>query len=185
MLDWPITRGAFPVLILTIAVAALGWLLYGRGQTWWQRRVPIAAGCGVLAAVLTKLVVDVFWKPWPDPLPLVVLGAVVTTVAAATLLLLTRGSRNRRLVGVIAVIAVAVGSISQINAHFSAYSTLRQALGMRAANQVEFGRVGHPSTRPSTNGPTTGATPSSAAGMAAAGVVTRVPIPGVKSEHGG
>ncbi len=161
MLDWQLTGGAGAIAILALGVLAFGFLLVDRSRRWWRRQVPISVGVGALVAVLATLCVDYIWRPWPDPLPIVVPLAVGVTVAALMLALLRPAGWRRRTVATLAVAMVALSSSAQVNVYFEAYGTLRQLLGMPAELQVAFDNIPHPTAPGSTSSPSS-TSPSSA-----------------------
>ncbi len=150
MLDWSLTQGFLPVSIVVLGALLLGWLLWRPGRRWWRRTVPIAIAAGLLTAIVVKVAVDDVWQPWPDPLPIVVLVGV--SVTGMTLVLAIRRPLRwqLRIVAALALVIVAAASMSQVNVYFSAYQTMRQVLGMKALNHVDFGAIAHPTTTATT-----------------------------------
>ena len=178
MLDWTLTTGPLPIIVLVLAAAGFGWLLFvDRGDHWWSRRVPIAVGVGLLVMVATVLFVDQVWKPFPDPLPTIASLAVILIAFAVALAALQRVSWRRRIVSGVAVLVVALAGGSLVNNYFSDYLTVRELLGLPAADQVDFDSIVKPgqSTGPAASDTTTSGP------MPSAGEVTSVAIPGPKS----
>lgn len=187
MLDVSLIRGPVPVVVLTAGLAALIVLVVRRGRRWWTRAVPLAVLAGALAAALVALIVDVLWRPFPDPLPRVALLWTGLAVAASVLAVARIRSAPRPyrvaacLLPVVALVVLT--GLSQANQLYDAYPTLRTALGLPPPQQVPFSRIAPPTSalvtaapgRPLVDGWT--APP----GMPTAGVVSEVPIPGARS----
>lgn len=184
MLDVMLTSGWIRLILLVGGILALVLLLLRRDRRWWVRVVPIALGLGSAAAVLLALIVNLWWRPFPDPLPSVSLlwaGLAVTAVVLAA----ARTARRARSgpVAAVLVLVVLVSGAAQVNQHFLAYPTLRAALGLPLPGQVAFDQIANTGT----GGPVTGgAGPLSAAwtappGMPPAGAVTTTSIPGPSS----
>lgn len=111
------------------ALALLALLSPGRNRGWWTRRVPLAV---VVAGILVGLVG--LWvhvaRPWPDPLPAVVLmwlGAGFLGIA-----LLVLGWRRRRwyvrLLSVGAAALLLLGAADGVDTVYGAYPTVSTAL---------------------------------------------------------
>ena len=187
MLDWTLTAGPLPIIVLVLAAAGLGWLLFtDRGAHWWSRRVPIAIGVGLLLMIAVVILVQDIWRPFPDALPLAANVAVFLTGTAVTLAILQRVSWPKRVVSVLAVVLVAVGGGSLVNNHFADYLTVRQLLGLPPTDQVDFNDIPRPSdtTAPTTTRnqkATPNPTTTSTGPMPAQGSVTETAIPGTKS----
>jgi S-formylglutathione hydrolase FrmB len=75
--------------------------------------------------------VDAVWRPWPDPMPPIVMvwvGIALVALALTAIRLAALGWRGRT-AAVLAALVVVVVAAEQANAYFSAYPTLRAALG--------------------------------------------------------
>lgn len=189
MLELSLVSGSVPVVILTVGLVAFVALLARRSRRWWSRAVPLAVLTGVLSAGLVALVVDVLWRPFPDPLPRVVLLWTGLAIASLTLAVLRVRSAPKpiriasRSLPFVAVVFVLAAGVAQVNQLYYAYPTLRTALGLAPAQQVPF-------TPASPAGPpVVAAHPGSPladvwvppAGMPGLGTVSEVPIPGTVS----
>jgi enterochelin esterase-like enzyme len=123
--------GPVPVVVAVCGAVAGLFLLVARRRTWWTRVVPLGAGACALLAVGVALVVDVVWRPFPEPLPAVVpawLGVAVLGVVLAVARWRHAGW-PRRVLSAVAVLVLLVSGLSGVNQHFGQYTTLRTALG--------------------------------------------------------
>lgn len=192
MLALSLLGGPVPTVVLLVGLLALVGLAAQSGRRWWTRVVPLAVLIGVLGAGSLAVTVDQLWRPFPDPLPLVAVGwagAVVTALALAVARRrVPQGSRTRRrqlrdLAPFGAVVLVTVTGLAQVNQHYQAYPTLRSALGLPFAHQIDLGQL-----------PTAAQQVISAAagepltavwrpppGLPAAGAVSQVSVPGTTS----
>ncbi|WP_106190779.1 alpha/beta hydrolase [Umezawaea tangerina] len=130
-LDAPLLNGPVPVVVTASAAAAGAFLLWTRRRTWWTRVVPVSAAACALLAVGVGVAVDVLWRPFPEPLPpvlLVWLGLAVLGVVLAVARWRHAGWSARAL-AVFSAVLVLVGGLSGVNQYFAQYSTLRSALG--------------------------------------------------------
>jgi hypothetical protein len=75
LLDLPLIGGPVPWILGAAGAAAGTVLLAGRGRCWWVRVVPATLLGSALIALLVALFVDQVWRPFPDPLPPVVVLA--------------------------------------------------------------------------------------------------------------
>lgn len=189
MLEVSLVSGAVPVVVLAAGLASLIALTARRDRRWWTRAVPLAVLGGVLSAALAALVVDVLWRPFPDPLPLVTLLWTGLSVLSVTLAVLRVRSAPRpwgiasRVLPFVAVGIVLITAVAQVNQLYYAYPTLHSALGMTPPQQVPFAHVAPPASRVVTAQPGVPFTDAWAppADMPTTGAVTEVPIPGTVS----
>ena len=138
MLDWSLVDGGLPLALSAVGGLAGGWLLLRRNRDWWRRVVPavvLIAG----AVLLTLLwVVDDLWQPFPDRLPLRVVGWI--GVALGALGLAAAGFAGtgwwRRAGVVLAALLVITTAGMKINAFYGAYPTVRAALGLPPEGQI-------------------------------------------------
>lgn len=183
MLDISIVSGLPRLLLFLLGPAALAALLSRRRPGWWTRRIPLAALIGAGTSLLVVLVVQVLWRPFPDPLP--VPAVVYTGLTATALVLAVRRHQRwrRRALALLAVGAVAVSGAAQVNQQFQAYPTPRAVLGLPLPGQVPFSAV--PTDRRPTVVPPAGTALSrvwrAPDGQRRNGAVTTVTIPGERS----
>src|SRR3546814_17200022 len=71
MIDIPVRYGPVGAALLGLGVVALLVLALGRGRRWWCRRLPAALLIGAGVSAILMVSVDVLWRPFPDPLPVV------------------------------------------------------------------------------------------------------------------
>ncbi|MGI5238519.1 alpha/beta hydrolase [Dactylosporangium sp. CA-139066] len=136
-LEWSLLHGKVPIATGIAAAAGMGWLLYraARGRV---RRGLVAGGAAVTLSAAGGWCVDHVWRPFPDPLPLAVLGWVAFGLAGAGLAIVCwpKAGWRRRGTAVLAAAATVLGGALAINALYGQYGTLRSALGLRPANQI-------------------------------------------------
>lgn len=182
-LDASLISGPLWWVLLAAGPVGVCVLVYGRGRRWWLGVVPVALVVGLVAAVLVTLTVNVWWRPFPDPLPLSVPIWVGLTVSGLVLALLRRVGWGRKIVTVLVVVGVAASGAAQVNEMFAAFPTVRDALGLPPLGTVAFSHVPGPQRTPitGTRGATLASRWSPPAGMPAVGTVTTATIPGAKS----
>nr|WP_156520207.1 hypothetical protein [Rhodococcus sp. EPR-157] len=104
--------------------------------------------------------------------------------AAALAMAVLRPARARvKALSMVAVACVAISGAAQVNQHFGAYPTLRSALGLKLASQVDFSQVSGPTSALTVAQP---ALPLSQSWlppqtMPSTGIVSTVTIPGLVS----
>jgi len=116
LLNLSLTRGWFPPVTLSLGLLAVALLVAGRPFTatgrrqWWTRRVPLGILAGALAGGAVILIVDVLWRPFPDPLPRGV--AVWTGLSAGgfALAVLRPGRALGKALALLAVVVVVLAS---------------------------------------------------------------------------
>lgn len=184
--DWSLLSGPVPWVLTGLAVIGALWLLLGRaGDTRRYRRVAVPA-CVAAAAVLTvagHVVVEDWWRPFPDPLELRVylwVGCALLAVLLAAVRVATDRVPRRAAASILAATAVVLSVASTVNLIFDAYPTVREALGMPAANALAFSDVPPPIADPVTGRPLDRAwTPPP--DLPDSGRVVTVAIPGTRS----
>lgn len=183
MLDVSIVSGPVRLLLLLVGPLALVGLLLRRRPGWWSRRVPLAAAAGAAAAGLVVLVVQVLWRPFPDPLPR---PAVLFTGLTTTALVLAvrRGQgKGASVLALAGVVLVAVSGAAQVNQQFQAYPTLRGVFGLPLTAQVRYADLPHAPqpTFTASPGRPLAASWRAPVGQSGTGVVTTVDIAGGRS----
>lgn len=183
MLDLSIVSGPLRLLLLVLGPVAMLALLARRKPDWWTRRVPLALAVGAAAAGLLVLVVQVLWRPFPDPLPRPAMLFTGLTVAALVLAVRRDAGWRRATLALLAVVAVGVSGAAQVNQQFQAYPTLRGVLGLPLQAQVPFADLPREPRAVVTAPPgqPLAALWRAPAGQSATGVVTTVDIPGPRS----
>lgn len=185
MLDAAITTGVVRAVLLTVGVVALVVLVLGRGRRcrWWTRSVPLAWLAATAAALVVVVVVDVLWRPFPDPVPRVTAVWIGLTVGAGVLAFRHHLRPVPRIGALVLVLVVALSGAAQINQHFQAYPTLRAALGLRPPNLVDLAQVppATATTVSARSGSTLDAAWAPPADMPTAGVLATTPIAGGSS----
>ena len=170
-------------VLLVVGPAGLCWLAYGRGRRWWLRAVPVAVILGLTVAALVVLTVDVWWRPFPDPLPRVVPVWVGLAVTALVLAVLRPVPARRKALVVLVAIGVVISGAAQVNEHFGYAPSPRAALGLPLPNQVAFTQLppAQPAPVAAAADSTLSARWSPPAGMPSAGTVTSAAVPGTVS----
>ncbi|MFJ5988717.1 alpha/beta hydrolase-fold protein [Lentzea sp. NPDC092896] len=129
-LDLSLINGPIPKAATVAAALALTYLAIRKNRTWWVRVLPIVVlACALVVTGLT-LVINNVWKPWPEPMPIILmvwLGAALVAISLAVARL--RPSRwYGRVFTVIAAVVVISSALTATNAHYGLYPTSRAAL---------------------------------------------------------
>ncbi|MCF2530926.1 alpha/beta hydrolase [Yinghuangia soli] len=185
-LDWQLYDGPLQVVLLVLGWLALAVLLARLDRRWWLVWVPAMALLSIGAALLIGVIVDDWWKPFPDPLPRRILEWIAVAVFAFAL----AGARMksltwpRRAVAVVLALLVLAMSASQINAYYHQYPTLRAALGPWIGSSDDFdkARGGHRQTVAAPEGGWLSQVWQPPASMPKNGTLSEVPIPGTASK---
>jgi len=178
-------HGPLHIALLAAAAVGLVWLLLlRRDRWWWRRRLPLAVGIAAALVVLLVIALAVL-KPWPDPLPLLVLLCIGTGFLGLALLVLGWGRARwwGRAIAPLAAALVVLGAADGVDTVFGAYPTVATAVQLPPADHVSAATVlGHPAAtttaptiqdwRPPATMPQTGAVtevaiPPTASGFAA------------------
>ncbi|MFE9428081.1 alpha/beta hydrolase [Kitasatospora sp. NPDC006697] len=186
-LDWSLTSGALAWILLVLGCGALLGLAVSASDHWWSRRFPTAV---VLAAALTALlvlVVEDWWRPFPDPLPREV--EVWTGIALlGPLLAVFRMSalrwRGRFAAAGAALLVLAMGA-NQVNRYYQQYPTVRVLLApwLEHTPKLAAGQAAHTVAAPA--GRPLESVWRPPAGLPAKGTVSTAAIPGTKSGYSG
>ncbi|WP_439660721.1 alpha/beta hydrolase [Lentzea sp. HUAS TT2] len=131
----------------TVAAAlALTYLAIRKNRTWWVRVLPIALLACVLAVTGLTLVIDHVWKPWPEPLPVVLSVWVGAALVALTLaaIRLRSGRWYGRVFGVLLALGVTASAVVATNAHFGQYPTTRAVLDVFRNDRVDINAAAPP-----------------------------------------
>ena len=118
----PLT-GPAAVAVTVFVLAASGVLAaVGARRSRLRRRTLCAAGAGLVLAVLSWLIIEHIWRPFPDSLPfrIYLAGAVAFFVIAAMV-----AQKGRRLILVIPAILGVVATAAVVNQIYQSYPTLR------------------------------------------------------------
>src|SRR5687767_3628741 len=85
-LDLSLINGPIPKAATVAAVLALTYLAVRKNRTWWARVLPIVVLACALAVTGLTLVINHLWKPWPEPMPIILmvwLGAALVAITLA------------------------------------------------------------------------------------------------------
>ncbi|MFI9812959.1 alpha/beta hydrolase [Saccharothrix variisporea] len=141
MLDLSLINGPIPAAVTVVAAAGLVLLAVGVRPF---RIVLFAVLAGVLSAALVGLVVNVVWRPFPEPLPLKVLVCLGALVLAVVLAVVRWRARVHRVIALFAVVTVLVGALSGVNTFYGQYPTMRAVLGPLLAETVDLDEAARP-----------------------------------------
>ncbi|TWP43977.1 esterase [Lentzea tibetensis] len=130
-LELSLINGPIPAMITAGGAIALLFLAVAKRRTWWTRVLPIVVPACALLTAAAWFFVNRVWRPFPEPLPFVVLawlGVAVLGIALAV----ARWRHSRwpvRVVSVLAAVLVLTSGLSGVNQFFGQYATVRAALG--------------------------------------------------------
>ncbi|GAA3684368.1 alpha/beta hydrolase-fold protein [Lentzea roselyniae] len=145
-LDLSLVNGPIPIAATVAAAVALTCLAIRKNRTWWTRVLPIVVlTCAVVVTGLTY-VVDHVWKPWPEPLPVILTvwaGAALVALALAVARL-RAGRWYVRVLGMVLALGVTASAMVATNAHFSQYPTMRAVLDVFSNKQVDLNQAAPP-----------------------------------------
>lgn len=137
-MEWPLLTGWLPALLLVAVWGAMVFLVAGRGRAWWRKTLPVVVVGSLVGVVAVTLVVDRWWRPFPDPLPLLVV-AWIWVLLAGLGLAVARGRRggwgSRAVVGLCALL-VLTGSANQVNRYFGSYPSMAALVGARPSQDT-------------------------------------------------
>lgn len=142
VLDWPLTTGPAPNVLVGVGVLASAYLMTRRRDRSGVLRCVIAAVSG--AAILTGSVATVLAlaHPFPDPIPSVVwvsLAACGAACGAAVRVIAVMG-RRAVLGAAAATLLVVVSAGAQVNGYFDQYPTVGSLLAV-TSNEVALTSV--------------------------------------------
>ncbi|MET9230557.1 alpha/beta hydrolase-fold protein [Lentzea sp. NPDC003310] len=145
-LDLSLINGPIPQLATAAAVLAVAYLAIRKNRTWWARVLPIVVlACALVVTGLT-LFIDHVWKPWPEPMPVVLmvwLGAVLVALTLAAIRLRS-GRWYGRVFGVLLALGVTTSALVATNAHFGQYPTTRAVLDVFRNDHVDLNAAAPP-----------------------------------------
>lgn len=127
-MDWPLTNGAVPWIVLVIGLLSLGWLLVVRRRSWWTVTVPLIALGTAVAVFVVQYLEDNSWRLIADELPISVLvwiGVGVFGVALAVARCFCTPRWRTRLAALLAGLLVLLAACSQVNVFYDQYPRLR------------------------------------------------------------
>ncbi|MFF1906509.1 alpha/beta hydrolase [Kitasatospora sp. NPDC058218] len=129
-IDWPLTTGPLPYVVLATGWAALLVLAVGRGRRWWRVRLPSALGTAAALLALLTFVVDEWWFPFPGGIPLQVVGWTGAALLGLSLVVhrMSGLTWRRRLLAIGLGALVALMAVTQVNIGFGQFPTGRVAL---------------------------------------------------------
>lgn len=145
-LDLSLIHGPVPITATVAGALALVALAVRRNRSWWTRIVPAVVLACAASMVVLKFVVDHVWKPWPEPLPsiLVVWAGAVLVAVCLMIARLRAGRWVSRLLGVVLVLVVTAGAVTAANAHFGFYPTSRAVLEAFTNSRVDLDEAAKP-----------------------------------------
>jgi S-formylglutathione hydrolase FrmB len=147
-LDLSLITGPLPAVATGAGALALITLAIRKNRPWWTRVVPaVVLACAAVVAGLT-FVVDHVWKPWPEPLPaiLVVWAGAVLVAACLALARLRSGRWFSRVLSLVLVLVVMASAFVAANAYFGFYPTSRAVLEVFTNNRVDLDEAARPAS---------------------------------------
>ncbi|MFD9705592.1 alpha/beta hydrolase [Lentzea sp. NPDC059081] len=145
-LDLSLINGPIPQVSTAAAALALTYLAIRKDRTWLVRVLPVVVlSCALFVTGLT-LVINHLWKPWPEPLPVVLmvwLGAALVAVALAVARLRS-GRWYGRTFGVLLALGVLTSAAVATNAHFGQYPNTRSVLDIFRNDRVALNEAAPP-----------------------------------------
>ncbi|GAB2808173.1 alpha/beta hydrolase [Lentzea nigeriaca] len=147
-LDLSLTNGPIPTAATVAGALALLTLAIRRGRSWWTRILPAVVPACVLAVIGLKLVVDHVWKPWPEPLPaiLVVWTGVALLAGCLAIARLRAGRWYARVLSVVLALVAMTSALTAANAYFGFYPTSRAVLELFTNNRVDLDEAAKPAS---------------------------------------
>ncbi|MDJ0339998.1 phosphatidylglycerol lysyltransferase domain-containing protein [Streptomyces sp. H10-C2] len=127
-MDWSLTSGAVPWIVLAAGLVSLGWLLVVRRRSWWTLTVPLIALGTAVAVFVVQYLEDNSWRLIADELPLNVLvwiGIGLFGVALAVARCFYAGRWRVRLAALLAGLLVLLAACSEVNRVYDQYPRLR------------------------------------------------------------
>ncbi len=129
-LDLSLIHGPVPLAATIAGVLAVTYLAIRKNRTWWTRVLPLVVVACALVVVTLTYVVDHVWKPWPEPLPVILtlwLGAALVALCLAVARLRS-GRWYGRVFGVLLALGVVASALTATNAFFGQYPNARAVL---------------------------------------------------------
>ncbi|GLZ29569.1 hypothetical protein Lesp02_17590 [Lentzea sp. NBRC 105346] len=147
-LELSLINGPVPAMITAGGAVALVFLAVTRRRTWWTRVLPIVvAACALFTAALWFFVNRV-WRPFPEPVPALVIGWLGIAVLGPALGV-ARFWHTRwwmRILVTLAAVVVLVSGLSGVNQFFGQYPTARAALGPLLGETTDLEEAAKPAT---------------------------------------
>lgn len=186
-MDWfysvRLLSGPTPWVVTALAMLGALWLLLAptaETRRYRRRIVPACATVAIAGTAVGWFVVEKWWRPFPDPVETSVyvwIGCGLLALLLAVARLVTDRHLVRTIAAVLSALVVVAAAAVQVNLVFDAYPTVRDALGLPAANALPFAEVPPPVADPVGGNPLD-AVWEPPADLPATGRVVTVPIPG-------
>ena len=185
--EWSLLDGLLPWLITAVGVGGGLWLVCVRREWFVRRALPTAIVAAAVVTGVVRVVIERWWRPFPDSLPLVICVYFACGVCAVVLVvprMFASASPAGRALSGAAAVAVLLALSVQTNVFFAQYPTIGDLLGSPPANEIALADVPGPTNvvtgvplEPTWRTDPTAATVGTAPGR----VVAELPIPGVRS----
>jgi enterochelin esterase-like enzyme len=181
--DWSLISGPLPWIVTTLGVFGGLWLLSGRKHWFAHRAVPLCTTFAVLATVVLYVVVEKWWRPFPDPIAMTIyvwIGVAICGVALTIPRIIAARGRLAKVASVFAVVVLALAAGAQINLQFAEFPTIRAALGLPDKGRTSFAELATHVSK-TVEGVPLDRVWHAPADMPTDGKVATVPIPGERS----
>ncbi|TQF68245.1 esterase [Rhodococcus spelaei] len=188
-MDWlyrlSLISGPLPWVLTGLGALGGVWLLFAptRSRGYRRRAIPLCCTAALVLTLVGWLVVEKWWRPFPDPVETEIYVWIGLGVLALMLLVVRVFADRgfwRTVISLLAALAVVAAAAVQVNLVFDAYPTVRDALGVANPNEIDFAAVPPAESHPLSGKPvdTVWRPPPD---LPATGRVTAVPIPGTVS----
>ncbi len=186
-MDWltemSLISGPLPWIVTAVGLAGGIWLLSCRRGWFTRRAIPLCTTFAVLATASLYLVVEKWWRPFPDPVAMEIyvwIGMAIAGLALVVPRILASSRWSGRVLSVLAAVALALAAGTQINLVFAEFPTLRAALGLPDKGRTSFDDLSSHVAK-TVSGVPLDAVWHPPAGLSPDGKVASVSIPGTRS----
>ncbi|MGW4243015.1 alpha/beta hydrolase [Nocardia sp. NPDC004722] len=175
--------GSLPWIICAVGVAGALWL-FGVGRRSLGRASVGSSWLGLAAALAVHIVVEHWWRPFPDAIPPPVylwFGFAVWAVGLLPIRITHSRGWATKALSLCAAIATVLASAIQVNLVFAAYPTVEDVLGLGGGNRISLTSVPAGQAEPVTGWPLDSVW-RPPAGLPKKGRVLRAAVPGAVSQ---
>ncbi|MFD3743653.1 alpha/beta hydrolase [Nocardia sp. NPDC058633] len=142
--DLSLLTGWLPVVAAVLGAVGAVWLLLPRVRRYVTTTMPIVVLTATVLTMALYLFVEEVWRPFPDPIAVSVYALI--GIATAAMLLVVPRILVRRTVGagvttVLAATVVLIAVGVRINLVYASYPTVGAALGVEQVQRIEAGEL--------------------------------------------